>query len=66
MLVNAVECQGYSFYRFELLKTKPTVGLIYPFPPFPIQIRVNKVASLNAFKFIKKRIKHICFSVKIF
>ena len=66
MLVNAVECQGYSFYRFELLKTKPTVGLIYPFPLFRIKIRVNKVASLNAYKFIKKRIKHSCFPVKFF
>ena len=52
MLVNDVECQSYSFYRFELLKTKPIGTLIYPFPPFPIQIRVNKVASLEAYTFI--------------
>ena len=66
MLVNAVECQGYSFYRFELLKTKPIGELISPFPPFPIQIRVNKVASLKAYTFIKKSIKHRCFPVKFF
>ena len=29
MLMNAAKCQGYSFYRFWLIKGKPTRGLIH-------------------------------------
>ena len=52
ILVNAVKCQGYSFYSFELLKTKPTGSLIYPFPPSPSRLELIKLQAwrpTNAF-----------------
>ena len=30
MLLNAGKCQGYSFYRFWVIKGKPTGGLVTP------------------------------------
>ena len=34
MLLKAAKCQGYSFYRFWVIKVKPTGGLNYsPAPP---------------------------------
>ena len=42
MLLNAAKCQGYSFYRFGVIKAKPTGGgKIAP------KIRVNMVARTN-------------------
>ena len=41
MLLNAAKGgQGYSFYRFQVIKEKPTGGKI---TPSPTQIRVKKV-----------------------
>ena len=39
MLRNAANCQGYSFYRFRVIKGKPTGGNITP--PSSHQIRVK-------------------------
>ena len=33
MLLNAAKCQGYSFYRFWVIKRKPTGGNITAHPP---------------------------------
>ena len=33
MLLNAAKSQGYSFYRFWVIKGKPTRGKITPSPP---------------------------------
>ena len=34
MLLKAAKCQSYSFYRFWVMKEKPTGGKNYhPFPP---------------------------------
>ena len=44
MLLTATKCQGYSFYRFWVIKGKPTGegGQNYPQPPHPpTQIRVK-------------------------
>ena len=44
MLLNAAKCKGYSFYRFWVIKGKPTGegGQNYPQPPHPpTQIRVK-------------------------
>ena len=39
---NAVKFQGYSFYRFWVIKAKPTGGGAgVKLPPFPTQIRVK-------------------------
>ena len=35
MLLNAAKCQGYSFYRFWVIKGKPTGGVKLPPPPPP-------------------------------
>ena len=33
MLLNAANCQGYSFYRFLVIKGKPTGGVkLHPLP----------------------------------
>ena len=32
MLLNAAKCQGYSFYRFLVIKGKPRDGKITPVP----------------------------------
>ena len=41
MLLNAAECQGYSFYRFWVIKEKPTGGVKLPHT----QIRVKDVLN---------------------
>ena len=44
MLLNAAKCQGYSFYRFWVVKGKPKGGKITP-PPHThthTQIRVKE------------------------
>ena len=44
MLLNAAKFQGYSSYRFWVIKGKPTGGggvKLPPPPPHPTQIRVN-------------------------
>ena len=33
MLLNVTKCQGYSFYRFKLLKKNQLGGKITPLPP---------------------------------
>ena len=35
MLLNAAKCQGYSFYRFWVIKGKPTEGVKLPPLPHP-------------------------------
>ena len=40
MLLNAAKCQGYSFYRFWVIKRKPTRGDKNTFPP-PPRLRLN-------------------------
>ena len=42
MLLNAEKFWGYSFYRFWVIKGKPTGGVKSP-PPSITQIRVNKI-----------------------
>ena len=39
VLLNAAKCRGYSFYRFSVIKGKPTGGS--KIVPPPIQIRVK-------------------------
>ena len=41
MLLNAAKYQGYSFYRFWVLKGEPKGGGGIKLPPFPTQIRVK-------------------------
>ena len=41
MLLNAAKYQGYSFYRFWVLKGEPKGGGGTKLPPFPTQIRVK-------------------------
>ena len=42
ILLNAAKCQRCSFYRFWVIKGKPTGGVKFPpHPPPPTQIRVN-------------------------
>ena len=55
MLLNAAKLQGYSFFRFWVIKGKPTWGVKLPPPPSPpptTQIRVN-VCQLFHFDLIK-------------
>ena len=45
MLLNAAKCQGYSFYRFWVIKGKPTGDKITPLPlttTTTTQIRVKE------------------------
>ena len=43
MLLNAAKCRSYRFYRFWVIKEKPTGLLKLPHPhPSPKQIRVSK------------------------
>ena len=44
MLLNAAEFQGYSFYRFWIIKGKPTGGR-GKINPTPTQIRVNDMLT---------------------
>ena len=44
-LMNAAKCQGYSVYRFWVIKGKPTGGVKLP-PSSPTQIRVNVTISI--------------------
>ena len=42
MLMNAANFQGYNFYRFLVIKGKPTEGGEPTWlPPTPLQIRVE-------------------------
>ena len=73
MLLTATKCQGYSFYRFWVIKGKPTgegAGGKITLPPSPTttttQIRVNKVANLRPEILCKKRLGPRHFSVNIF
>ena len=45
MLLNAAKFQGYSFYRFWVIKGKPTRGVKLP----PTQIRVNVNTEIQSF-----------------
>ena len=51
MLLNAAKCQGSSFYRFWVIKGKPTLGGVggktTP-PPPPTQIKVNYNRNNNS------------------
>ena len=47
-LLNAAIFQGYSFYRFWVIKGKPTGGKI---TPLPTQIRVNNSISKSLVNF---------------
>ena len=38
MLMNAAKFQGYSFYRFLVIKGKPTGGKITPSPPTRLRL----------------------------
>ena len=40
MLLNAAKCQGYSVYRFWVIKGKPTGGVKLP-PPSPLPPRLG-------------------------
>ena len=67
MLPNAAKFQVYSFYRFWVIKGKPT-GQGGNCPPHPTtttttQIRVNKVADLRPEILCKKRLRPRSFSV---
>ena len=56
MLANATKCQSYSFYRFWVIKRKPTRGgdKITP-PPTHTPIRVKKIADIT----LKDRLENI-------
>ena len=46
MSLNAARCQGYRFYRFWVIKGKPTGEGGLKLPP-PFQIRVNELRILG-------------------
>ena len=50
-LPNAAKCNSYSFYRFWVIKEKPTRGKITPSPPLT-QIMVKNL-TLNFTEFFK-------------
>ena len=62
MLLNAVKCQSYSFYRFWVTRVNQ-LGVKLP-PSRPFQISVNKVSGLRAYDFIKMRLQHRCLFCK--
>ena len=50
MLLNVAKFQGYNFYRFRVIKRKPTEGVkLPPLPSFPLptQIKGNEGFTLN-------------------
>ena len=57
MLLNAAKFQGYSFYRFWVIKGKPTGGGVKLPPPLhdPTQIRVNSLKRLKCFLGFEER-----------
>ena len=60
MLANATKCQSYSFYRFWVIKRKPTRGggfkISPPPPPYThTPIRVKKIADIT----LKDRLENI-------
>ena len=59
MLANATKCQSYSFYRFWVIKRKPTRGggenLGGPPPYTRTPIRVKKIADIT----LKDRLENI-------
>ena len=44
ILLNAAKCQGCSFYRFWVIKRKPTGGKINPASPPRLGLRLVKVS----------------------
>ena len=56
MLLNAAKYQGYSFYRFGIIKGKPTGGVKLPPTPTP-RLGLNSVLSFHkSFLFQKPNI----------
>ena len=61
-LLNAAKCQGYSRYRFSVIKTKPTRGGNYLPPPTPrLGLKeTHHVTFLSGTtSFLKKRFLHL-------
>ena len=60
MLLNAAKCQGYSFYRFWVIKEKPTRvawggGITSPFT----QIRINEKSIYNLYSHLSLNETHL-------
>ena len=59
MLLNAAKCQGYSFYRFWVIKGKPTGGgaegkITHPPPPPPPRLGLIKLQTLDLKYYVKR------------
>ena len=50
MLLNAAKCQGYSLYRFWVIKGNQQGSKITPPPPTTTQIRVKKTYMINTLR----------------
>ena len=51
MLLEALKQQGYSFYRFGVIKEKPTLGWGKITPsPAPPRLGLNAIVALNYFE----------------
>ena len=58
MLLNAAKFQGYSFYRFWVIKGKPTEGLKLP-TPLPPRLGLSNLKLLHLY--IEKKINCLLF-----
>ena len=47
MLLNAAKFQGYSFYRFWVIKEKPTSGVKFPLNPQSGQTQSNNSLAIR-------------------
>ena len=54
MLLNAAKCQGYSFYRFWVIKGKPK-GRVKLSPSPHTQIRVKTISEIAGLSWIWKK-----------
>ena len=72
MILNAAKFQCYSFYRFWVIKGKPTGGVKLPLPPLlPTQIRVKcfditfPFVVINKYLIVKKVLRSHTFSKEL-
>ena len=59
MLLNAAKCQGYSFYRFWVIKAEPTVGKITPHTHELIMNFFNALRTGNIAEFFRGNKQYI-------
>ena len=70
MLLNAAKCQGYSFYRFWVMKRKPTGGgggkIPPPPPPHTHTHRLGLIQKFYLNLFLQKQAGHIYLNIRSF